>query len=228
MYSLENEKERSRWNEKQPNGDSAWLDENGKPWEKTDLHTLTASKAYPDVPIDSPEFKKDYRPKGKTTNFASNYGGGPGALTGVLDISWEEAEQLVNGYNEAFPGVIEYQNKIILAHSQKGYVHNHYGRRYYIQDSYRAYKLANYAVQGSAADALKKAIIELDQFLLDKKSNLVIPIHDELSYDIHKGEEWIIPKLLEIMQNAFSWCKIPVSAGVEITYTTWADKKEME
>ncbi|MFL6561857.1 MAG: DNA polymerase, partial [Bacillus sp. (in: firmicutes)] len=115
---------RTRWSEETPNGDSAWLDEQGKPWTKTDLHAMTAHKAYPDIPMDSDDFKNNYRPKGKTTNFASNYGGGPGALTGVLDISWEEAEQLVNGYNEAFPGVIKYQEKIIQAHGQKGYVHN--------------------------------------------------------------------------------------------------------
>jgi DNA polymerase-1 len=228
IYDYKNPRERARWNEKQPNGESAWLDETGKPWTKTDLHSMTAHKAYPDIPIDSEEFKKNYRPKGKTTNFASNYGGGPGALTGVLDISWEEAEQLVNGYNEAFPGVIEYQNKIIEAHDLKGYVFNHYGRRYYIQDKYKAYKLANYVVQGTAADALKQAIIELDEFLLDKKSNLVIPIHDECQFDIYKGEEWIKDKLLDIMQRAFSWSLVPVTAGVEVTHTNWKEKKGVE
>jgi DNA polymerase-1 len=225
-YNFKNPSERARATEKQPNGESAWLTEDGKPWTKTDLHSMTAHKAYPDVPMDSEEFKKVCRPKGKTTNFASNYGGGPGALTDTLDISWEEAEQLVNGYNEAFPGVIEYQNKIIEAHAKKGYVHNHYGRRYYIQDKYRAYKLANYVVQGTAAEALKEAIIVLDEYLKDKKSKMVIPIHDEIQFDIWKGEEWVIPELLKIMQDAFKWCLVPVTAGVEVTYTSWRDKKE--
>jgi DNA polymerase-1 len=226
-YDYKSASGRKRWNELQGvSGESAWLDETGKPWTKTDLHSMTAHKAYPDIPVDSEDFKKNYRPKGKTTNFASNYGGGPGALTGVLDISWEEAEQLVKGYNEAFPGVIEYQNKIIEAHDLKGYVFNHYGRRYYIQNKYKAYKLGNYVVQGTAADALKQAIIELDEFLLDKKSNLVIPIHDECQFDIYKGEEWIKDKLLDIMQRAFSWCLVPVTAGVEITYTNWKEKSE--
>jgi DNA polymerase-1 len=228
MYDYKSSDKRNMWSETQPNGESSWLDEEGKPWVKTDLHSMTAHKAYPDIPVDSDDFKKNYRPKGKTTNFASNYGGGPAALTDTLDISWEEAEQLVNGYNEAFPGVIEYQNKIIEAHDLKGYVFNHYGRRYYIQDKYKAYKLANYVVQGTAADALKQAIIELDEFLLDKKSNLVIPIHDECQFDIHKGEEWIKDKLLDIMQRAFSWCLVPVTAGVEITYTNWKEKSEEE
>jgi DNA polymerase-1 len=186
---------------------------------------MTAHKAYPEIPMDSNDFKNNYRPKGKTTNFASNYGGGPGALTGVLDISWEEAEKLVNGYNQAFPGVIKYQEKIIQAHGQKGYVHNHYGRRYYIQDSYRAYKLANYVVQGTAADAIKQAIITIDKFLADKKSKMVIPIHDEIQFDIYKGEEWIVEELRHMMEKAFAWCLVPVTAGVEITYDSWANKK---
>ena len=186
---------------------------------------MTAHKAYPEIPMDSEDFKKNYRPKGKTTNFASNYGGGPGALVDVLGITWEEAEKLVNGYNEAFPGVIEYQKQIVKAHELKGYVHNYYGRRYYLQESRQAYKLANYVVQGTCADALKQAIIQLDAYLADKKSKMVIPIHDEISYDIYKGEEWIIPELLQIMQNAFSWALVPVTAGVETTYTNWKEKE---
>jgi DNA polymerase-1 len=228
LYDYKDPRERARYDEKQPNGESAWLTEDGKPWTRTDLHTMTAHKAYPDIPVDSAEFKKVYRPKGKTTNFASNYGGGPNALTDVLGISFEEAEKLVNGYNEAFPGVIEYQNKIIQAHGTKGYVFNHYGRRYYIQDSYRAYKLANYVVQGTAADAMKQAIINLDEYLLDKKSKMVVPIHDEIQFDIYKGEEWIQPHLQKMMQDAFSWCLVPVTAGIEITYDSWANKKEEE
>jgi DNA polymerase-1 len=223
-YDYRSSHARGRAFEKQPNGESAWLDESGKPWVKTDMHTMTAHKAYPDIPIDSKEFKDIYRPKGKTTNFASNYGGGPSALMGPLGISFEEAKKLVDGYNAAFPGVIAYQNAIIRAHGAKGYVHNHYGRRYYLSDVNRAYTLANHVVQGTCADALKQAIIELDEFLLDKKSNMVIPIHDEVQFDIFKGEEGIIPRLLEIMQKAFDWSLVPVTAGVEITYSDWASK----
>jgi hypothetical protein len=53
---------------------------------------------------------------------------------------------------------------------------------------------------------------------------MVIPIHDEVQFDIFKGEEGIIPRLLEIMQKAFDWSLVPVTAGVEITYSDWASK----
>jgi DNA polymerase-1 len=226
-YNYKDRGMRARWSELQPDGLSAWLDEQGKPWVKTDTHSMTAHKAFPEVPMDHPDFKKVYRPKGKTTNFAANYGATPKALVGQ-GFSWEDAERLIKGYNEAFPGVIQYQKAIIKAHELKGYVHNHFGRRYYLSDAYRAYTLGNHVVQGTCADALKRAIIELDEYLMDKKTNMVIPIHDEVQFDVYKGEEWVIAGCEKIMQKAFDWCLVPVTAGVEVTYTTWSDKKEME
>lgn len=214
--------------EKQPNGDSAWLMEDGTPWVKTDMHTLTATKAYPEVDPNSEEFKKVYRPKGKTTNFASNYGGKAGALMKPLDISFEEASKLTKGYEEAYPEVGDYQQHIIKAHALRGYVRNIYGRRYYLRDSRDAYKLANYVVQGSCADALKEAIIQLDQRLEGMKSKLVLPVHDELQFKIYHDERWIVSELLHIMQDAFSWCVVPVTAGVEVSDTFWSDKKDYE
>ncbi len=79
----------------------------------------------------------------------------------------------------------------------------------------------------TCADALKEAIIRLDAYLKDKKSKMVIPIHDEIQFDLHKDEKHIIPELLKIMQDTFDWCLVPVTAGVEITYTNWQSKKEM-
>lgn len=213
--------------EKQPNGESAWLMEDGSSWVKTDMHTLTATKAYPEVDPNSPEFKEVYRPKGKTTNFASIYGGKESALMKPLDISFEEAQKLVKGYEEAYPEVGVYQQAIVKAHSKRGYTRNMYGRRYYLKDSRDAYKLANYCVQGSCADALKEAIIQLDEYLEDKKSMMVLPVHDELQFKVYDDEQYIIPELLRIMQDTFSWCVVPVTAGVEVSRTYWSEKQEL-
>lgn len=157
-----------------------------------------------------------------------NYGGGKGAAIKQLDLKEDEADALVKGYAESFPHVKIYQDAIVRAHSRKGYVHNLYGRRYYLTYSRLAYKLANYNIQGTCADALKEAIIRLDQYILDNKlkSKIVMPIHDEIIFDTYAGEEHHKQRFLEIMQEAFEWCLVPVSAGVEVTYTTWAAKKE--
>jgi DNA polymerase I len=216
---------RLRWNERQDSGVSVWLTEEGEPWVKTDVHAQTTHKAFPHIPLGTAEFKK-WRSKGKIFNFLANYGGGKGAAIATLDLKEEEADALVKGYNEAFPGVVIYQKAIQKAHAKKGYVHNHYGRRYYLSDTSISYKLANYNIQGTCADALKEAIIRLDAYLKDKRTKMVIPIHDEIQFDLHKEEEWVIPELLKIMQETFDWALVPVTAGVEETFTCWADKKE--
>jgi DNA polymerase I len=228
-YDFKDPRERAKWSEKQPNGESAWLDEQGVPWTKTDVHAQTTHKAFPQIPLGTDEFK-EWRSKGKMFNFMANYGGGKYAAMDSLDLEEEEADALVRGYGEAFPGVQIYQKAIQKAHANKGYVHNHYGRRYYLEDTSTSYKLANYNIQGTCADALKHAIIELDEYILKNniKTKMVIPIHDEISFDKYKGEDWVIPKLLEIMQEAFFWCLVPVTAGVEVTYDRWANKEEMK
>lgn len=221
---------RARVREKQAvaHEDSVWLKEDGTPWTPTDMHTLTASNAYPHIPVDSEEFKKDYRPKGKTTNFALNYGGKEGALMGPLSIEFEEAEKLVQAYENAYPEVIAYQNGIIAAHAKKGYLTNHYGRRYYLLNNRLAYTLANAVVQGSCADALKEAIIKLDEYLSDKKSYMVMPIHDEQSFRVHRSEMHIIKDLLAIMESVFHWSLVPATAGVEISEDYWSNKVDWE
>lgn len=223
---------RDRWNEKRPDGTTVWVTESGELWNRTDLHTTTASNAFPEIPVDSPEFPKVYRPMGKKTNFASNYGGTEAALegdmVGGIVITWEIAQRLVEGYNTAFPEVKYYQEMIQKAHAQKGYIVNWLGRRYYLKNNRDAYKLANAGVQGTCADAFKEAIIELYEFLKDKKSKMVMPVHDEQSFKVYDDERWIIPHLQQIMQKAFDWCIVPVTAGVEVSRTYWSEKKDME
>ena len=61
---------------------------------------------------------------------------------------------------------------------------NYYGRRYYLygENARRAYKLGNYVIQGTCADMLKEKIVYLDEFLKDKQSRMMIPIHDEMQF----------------------------------------------
>jgi DNA polymerase I len=226
-YDYRTKEQRDRWDERQPNGDSAWIvPETNKPWVKTDVHAETTHKAFPHIPLGTDEFKK-WRSKGKIFNFMANYGGGKWAAVESLDLKEDEADALVRGYNEAFPHVKIYQQKITVAHGRKGYVQNLYGRRYYLQDPNRAYKLANYNVQGTCADALKEAVIMLDRYLQDKKTKMIVPIHDEIQFAVHSSEKGIEQKLMEIMQEAFHWSLVPVTAGVEVTYTDWSSKKEV-
>lgn len=146
-----------------------------------------------------------------------------------LNIDLETATKLSDAYNSAYPGVIEYQKVVQTELNMKGYVTNLYGRRYYLENSTNFYKANNYLIQGTGADALKEVEIKICDYLKDKKSRFILPIHDELAIEVHPDEEAFVPqKVQEIMQSVGDTIKcIPMLAEVEATETNWAEKKEV-
>jgi DNA polymerase-1 len=109
---------------------------------------------------------------------------------------------------------------------RKGYVYNISGRRYYIYNPNKFYKVANYLIQGSCADDLKKKMIQIDHFLLENhyKTRLLLCIHDELVFEVYEGEQHVIPKIKAMMEHT-PGVLIPIIAEIEKTNTCWADKK---
>lgn len=232
IYDYKDEQERKRWDEKQEDGkSSAWLiPETKEPWVETDVHSATTINALTIMGIDhtklSPKEFKKWRSKGKMTNFLRNYGGSARACAEQLEVTLEEATALVNGYTKAFPLVITYQNKVIEQMQRKGYCINMSGRRYYVANSDKHYKVTNYLIQGSCADDLKKKMIQINTFLTENKykTRMLLCVHDELIFEVYDGEEFIIPKIKEIMEHAPD-VMIPIIAEVEKSNTCWADKK---
>jgi DNA polymerase-1 len=179
--------------------------------------------------VDEAEFKR-IRSKGKIFNFMKNYGGGLKSAMEQLDLPEKVAQALIDGYSQAFPHVITYQKTVARKHRKNGYIQNMYGRRYYIRDHRKAYKLSNYGVQGTCADAMKEAIILMDEYIQKNnlKTRLVLPVHDEQQVERYKGEDHHIKELLKIMEEVFdSWCLVPVVCDMEMTETTWYDKEEV-
>lgn len=74
---------------------------------------------------------------------------------------------------------------------------------------------------------LKECIIKIDKLLESYKTRFQMNIHDELSFEVWKGEEFLIPQILEIMQG-HEWHFVPVVSDVEAAYDTWANKKGVE
>lgn len=195
--------------------------ESDEEWSTQDLHATTTLLAFPWLTTDHPEFKK-YRKLGKTTNFSCNYGGSAKTLASQCRINLEIATKLRNAYNEAFKGVANYRRHVANILRQQDYITNLYGRRYYHTSAHEG---GNFLVQGSAADYLKIKLIEIDKFLTEGayKTRILGTIHDEIIYELWKGEEHIIPKLKDIMENIGN-SPIPMVSDVEISDKTWADK----
>lgn len=247
LYNFLDPEKRREWNTKN------WYDEHGNPWVKTDVHSETTHNALmilgyecvekyktynstKDMPeenkwvgnrVDEDSFQKA-RHKGKTFNFMANYGGGLRAAMEQLDLPKVVAMALLQGYEEAFPEVVVFREKVQQRYDERGYVQNMFGRRYYLssENSRWSYRLSNYLIQGTCADLLKECIFKIDHFLQKReaKSRMILTVHDEIQIEVWKGEEWLIPKIKEIMEN-HPWHLIPIVCDVERTNTTWADKE---
>lgn len=202
-----------------------FTNESNEIWEPVDLHTATARQAFPDVDPKAPEFK-DLRHLGKSTNFAKNYGATTKALMEQFGFDKKTAEALNQGYYNAFPKILDYQSLVQSTYMRKGFVKNRYGRRYYIENKRFVYKLYNYIIQGTCADMLKEKIVEVDRLLMPYKSRFQMNIHDEMSFEIVDGEEFLIPLLKQIMEQV-DWMTVPVVADVEVTTTNWAAKESI-
>lgn len=190
-------------------------------WHPVDLHSTTAKLAF-NVDESHPDFKH-LRSMGKTANFACNYGATHKTLY-KNGYDWDTAVKLYEGYKKAFPKIQEYRAYVQQFLYQYPYIENLFGRRYYNTDVHRG---CNYLIQGSAADFLKMKIIEVTTFLEkhNYKSRFQMNIHDELSFEIHKDEMHLLPKIKQIMEH-LPGTKIPIVVDVEITRTTWDEKEE--
>lgn len=143
-----------------------------------------------------------------------------------LGLDRDTAQKMLDGWTAAYPGVQKYQDAIAQAASDKGYVRNFFGRRYYIENLEKAYKLANYVIQGTCADLLKESIIKKDEFIRKHRldARILLPVHDELQTRVPTYERHIYPELVRFMED-YERFYIPLTSDLELTSTNWAEKK---
>jgi DNA polymerase-1 len=187
-----------------------------------DIHAATASKVF-GVPLN--EVTRSQRGDAKAVNFGIIYGQGAFTLAQQLNKSRNEAKELIDNYYKTFPKLRQYiANQIDFARD-KGYVETILGRRRYLKNinSQNAIVRAadernavNAPIQGSAADIIKIAMIRIHR-LLNKgnyKSKMLLQVHDELVFDMHKEElVKLKPIIAEEMENAF---KLAVPLTVDL------------
>lgn len=196
-------------------------------WHPVDVHGATTTAATGKYPGDE-DWDILRRDVGKRVNFAKNYGAELPRIKQMFpDKTHEECVKINDAYYKAFPGVKEYHKYCSVRASTYSNTTNLLGVKYY---NVSGHKLKNLLIQGSAAFFLKQKIIELNKFCEENniKTKFQMQIHDELSweYDPQDPPE-IFFKFKEIMED-WEETKIPIIADMEISTTSWADKKEIE
>lgn len=185
-----------------------------------DIHAATAAKIYKK---DIEAVDRDERTKAKRANFGIIYGITVFGLAERLEISRDEARQLIEGYFETFPKVKEYMEKAKENARQKGYVETIFGRRRYLPDinsanatvrGFAERNAINAPIQGTAADIIKVAMVRVYNRMKTEnvKSKLILQVHDELNFSVAPGEEETMQRIvLEEMNNVLE-LKVPLLA----------------
>lgn len=193
----------------------------------TDLHRHTASEIYK-KPLE--DITKEERERAGSINFAVIYGVGAATMAETLSrkgapTTESEALQFIEKYRSIYPSVQRTTNVLKNQLKRKGYVTNPFGRRYYIPIKL-GYKALDYMCQGTSADQLKKAMVDIWYWLRKEelKTKLIKTIHDELGFEIpHSEEKKVVSKIIETMQDLTSYF-VPITVGVDIAPKRWSQK----
>ena len=187
-----------------------------------DIHASTAAKVF-NVALD--EVTREQRSNAKTVNFGIIYGVSAFGLSNQTNLSRGEAKELIDTYYETYPKLRAYMSQQIQFARDNGYVETVLHRRRYLKDinSRNAVvrgaaerNAVNAPIQGSAADIIKLAMINIHKKLEEGKykTKMLLQVHDELVFDAHKDELETIQSLIKNeMENAF---KLSVPLDVEI------------
>ena len=185
-----------------------------------DIHAATAANIYKKT-VD--EVSRDERTKAKRANFGIIYGITVFGLAERLEISRDEAKQLIDGYFEAFPKVHEYMETSKEMARQQGYAETFFHRRRYLPDiNSRNATVRNFAernainapIQGSAADIIKVAMIRIHRRFKEEgiRSKMILQVHDELNFSVYPEERGRVEEIvLQEMQAAYA-LRVPLVA----------------
>ena len=187
-----------------------------------DIHKSTAAKVF-NVAVE--DVTREQRSHAKTVNFGIIYGVSAFGLSNQTSLSRSESKDLIDAYYASYPQLKNYIQEQIDIARERGYAQTILGRRRYLKDinsqnsmvrSAAERNAVNAPIQGSAADIIKIAMINIHKRLTDEnwKSKMLLQVHDELVFDVHNSElEKIQPLIKHEMENAF---KLDVPLTVEL------------
>jgi len=196
-----------------------------------DIHARTAKEIFGLSALD--EVTPDHRRKAKEVNFGIPYGVSAYGLSNRLGISNSEGKEMIDQYFERFPSIKNYIEETVQFAKENEYVATLLGRRRYIPDiNSRNWNVRGFAermainmpIQGTAADIIKLAMIEVDRYLREEnlKSRMLLQVHDELVFEIHESETDLVQKKIKsLMENAY---ELSVPLDVEMGLAdNWLD-----
>lgn len=191
---------------------------------KRDIHTTTAAKVFK-VPLE--EVTPDMRRKAKEVNFGILYGSTAFGLAQNLNISRSEAAEIIESYFKEFAAIKQYMDNSILQARETEFVETILGRRRYLRDinsrnittrGFAERNAINAPIQGSAADIIKIAMVNIHRWMNQHqvKSKMIMQVHDELVFDVHKDEvDMIKENVIRLMKSAVH-LEVPMEVEVGV------------
>ena len=185
-----------------------------------DIHAATAAKIY-HVPLE--EVTREQRSRAKTANFGIIYGISVFGLAERMNVSRAEAKELIENYFATYSGVKRYMDESIVVAREKGYIETILHRKRYLPDinsrnsvvrGYAERNAINAPIQGSAADIIKIAMIEIYRRFREEKlrSTMMLQVHDELNFSVYPDEKERVQQIvIEAMESAYTM-QVPLRA----------------
>lgn len=196
-----------------------------------DIHTGVAAKVFS---VTEGEVTKEMRRRAKVINFGIIYGMGINALKANLNSSKAEAEQFYDQYFAAFPTIKKYLDSISQTARQKGYTETIFGRRRYLGElkspipyikAAAERQAVNAPIQGTAADMVKLAMIDIDK-KLSGQAQLLLQVHDELIYEAKEDKAKEIGLAIKEIMEHITKLKVPLVVNLSIG-PNWGELKEI-
>ncbi len=189
-----------------------------------DIHRATAAEVFETALED---VTADQRRSAKAINFGLMYGMSAFGLAKQLGISRGEAQEYVDLYFERYPGVKQYMDDIRATASEKGYVETVFGRRLYLPEinarnaqrrQYAERSAINAPMQGTAADIIKRAMIDVHAWLKEKQrgARMIMQVHDELVFEVEKKKVDSVAKGVTRLMNAAADLRAPLKVDVGV------------
>ena len=195
-----------------------------------DIHTRTAAEVF-GVPLD--RVTADQRRAAKTANFAIIYGVSAYGLSQQTEMNVTASRDFIDTYFERYPGIKRYIDATIALARQDGYVTTLSGRRRYLPDikssNFQSRQFAertaiNTPIQGTAADMIKLAMIDIDKDLAGMKSKMVLQVHDELVFDAANDELENLTRLVRSRMSQAIKLKVPLVVDIGVG-ANWLEAK---